>query len=348
MPYYQHVKILLLFLNSYTLALYYPCTTQIGSNGICTTPDECLNNKFTTKRGFDCPNGRICCPKVSRQTEVNLRHDHICPSQIKTEDYTNNELVKQSQYPWIVILRYHNIVKNQHFYGCIGNVISSSLVLTSAHCITGLEIGVKLISIRMGVRNLTINCSFETENVEECSKIQDFQVLYAWYPNENKFSYTKNEKHDIGFVVIKGQVIYTNDVMPICLLSVPIKTEDAKLIISGWENSLRETNGFLQQKTVKKVNHLLCENTFNRNLNDQNQICIEENCVNHDDSSSVLHVIRDGKIFVYGVFSYGQKECQNGVTYKVFTIVQPYIGLMQESANERGVIDFPLTFLMIT
>lgn len=346
-----------------SLAIYFPCTTNIGSNGICTTKDECLMQE---EKGFDCPSNFICCPKVSHMNEIQLRQDQTCLNQINPVEYTNNGPIQSNQYAWMVLLRYHDTMKKRHFYGCIGSLVSRTLVLTSAHCITGLDIGVKLTSVRMGMHDLGIDCPFNStindEKVQECSGIQDFPIIHAWYPNEGDIVYEKDLKgsqfrHDIGLIVIKGMVSYTTKVISVCFLNIPVKLDEAKLVISGWKGDLNthegQTHNNLQQKTVKVIKSSLCDDAFTTELNEDKQLCIEEEliedqtCDSQGESGTILHLIRDDKISVYAISSYGQNVCQNGVKLRVYTIVQPYIELMQEKARELGVHDLPMTIIEV-
>lgn len=343
-------------LTSSVLALYFPCTTSLSSNGICTSVDECL---IEGVKGFDCPHNLICCPKISRSKEIRLRQDQSCHNQFI--DTSEDGPVQRNQFPWMVLLRYHDTIKKRYFYGCIGSLISSSLVLTSAHCITGLEIGTKLTSVRMGVRDLNVDCPFNaTKSSKACSEIQDFLITHAWYPNEGDFVFTKDgthSKHDIGLLVIKKMVKYTNEVTPVCLLNVPVKLDKAKLVVAGWKGDLADqvgqTGNVLQQRAVKVMNSSLCGKAFDAEFNDENQLCVgeeiddDQSCSDLGDSGLVLHLIRNGKIFVHAISSYGQENCQDGVKLRVFTVIQPYIELMQETSKELGVHDFPMTIIEI-
>lgn len=315
------------------------------------------------EKGYDCPGNFICCPKVSRTTEIRLRQDQTCLNRINLVAYTNDGPVQSQQYPWMVLMRYHDSIQKRHFYGCIGTLISQSLVLTSAHCITGLEIGVKLTSVRMGIHDVGIECPFNStltdDTIPKCSSVQDFSILYAWYPNEEEITYGKDikghQKHDIGFVVIKAQIAYTTEVMPVCLLNIPVKLDDARLVIAGWKGQLTVHEGqtLLQQNTVQVTDRSLCDDVLETHLNEDKELCVEEKvdndneCAVEANSGSVLHLIRGDKISAYAVSSYGQNSCQNGVKLRVFTIIQPYIELMQENSRELGVHDFPMTVIEV-
>lgn len=366
------VKILIFYISNLTissaLGLYFPCTTSLSSNGLCTNVDECLMGGETVpqQKGFDCPSNLICCPKVSHSKEIRLRQEQTCYNQIDVLEYTEDDPIRKNQFPWMVILRYHDTIKKGYFYGCVGSLISPSLVLTNAHCITKLEIGVKLSSVRMGLHDLNVDCPFSSvgnESSKECSDIQDFLVTHAWYPNEGDVVFTKDEngshfKHDIGFLVIRGHAIYTKAVMPVCLLNVPLKIDNAKLVISGWKGKITDqvgqTDKILEQRTVKVVNSALCDSTFKSQLDEDRQLCIEEDfgddqtCADLGDSGSMLHMILGGKISAHAISSYGQNSCQNGVILKVFTVIQPYIELMQEKSKGLGVYDFPMVIIEIS
>lgn len=287
----------------------------------------------------------ICCPK-----QTNNRFQ-TCQNQI--------EAVSVQQFRWMVLLRYEDTNKKKSFYDCIGSLISSTMLLTSAHCITGLDIGVKLTGIRMGMRDLGVDCPFNSsESTEKCSGIQDFLINYAWYPNEGEIVFTRSTgstfKHDIGLIMIKDAVQYSKKVIPVCLLNIPIKVDDPKMIIVAWKGDLNDVTGqidtVLHQKSVKSVSLMACNDAFNATLNEDRQLCIEEHdqeCGNLGKSGSVLHLVHNGKISAHAISSYGQDRCQEANKLRVFTLIQPYIELMQEKSMEFGMDDFPMTVLEI-
>ncbi|XP_044001285.1 serine protease persephone-like isoform X2 [Aphidius gifuensis] len=188
----------------------------------------------SSRCGFDGVIEIVCCPLDLKQ-KFGLR-----PVELACQQYQNEILpikglsfhilkgteARSGEFPYAAALGY---AKNdpgsyQIDYNCGGTLISSTFVLTAAHCVNNID-GKVPVRVRVGSDNL--------EAID--SSVQELRIEYILPSPSYKRTAAYN---DIALIKLASPVKWSPTVKPICLPSKPIEqlniTSDSSLIVVGW------------------------------------------------------------------------------------------------------------------
>ncbi|XP_037950602.1 serine protease filzig [Teleopsis dalmanni] len=240
---------------------------------------------------------------------------------------------RRGTYPWVAALGYRDeFDPNALKFLCGGSLISSTYVITSAHCINP-----TLALVRLGAHDLT--------NPAEANAM-DFRVKRT-IVNEN-FD-LKSIANDIALIELSTPAPNTNFIGPICLPeSSNFLTQDfvgMNPFIAGWGSIKYQgaTSNVLRDAQVPIVNRQICEQSYKTVFNFINfsdrLICAGNSNVDacQGDSGGPLMMPQMDTIGVYkyyllGIVSYGY-ECARPGFPGVYTRVASYIPWIKSRTN---------------
>lgn len=219
------------------------------------------------------------------------------------------------EFPWLAMLEYRRR-NGARSTNCGGSLINQRYILTAAHCLTGAierEVG-PLISVILGEHDVTrsIDCDDDGLCGGSTLRVGVDQTI----PHES-YSDTQVHRHnDIGLVRLDRNVIYSDQIRPICLpFSLPnqyLRT-GTLLTVAGWGRTLRTQKSAIKQKVqVPLADQSECRQKFETRKIQiiDSQICAggvyaEDSC--DGDSGGPLMSLRQGVWVLEAVVSFGVK-----------------------------------------
>ncbi|KAK0182936.1 hypothetical protein PV327_001017 [Microctonus hyperodae] len=243
-------------------------------------------------------------------------------------------------YPWIARIGYvndgnlPNSVQNVSFR-CGGTIINKYYILTAAHCVTVLPGRFKATMVRLGEHNTETNP--DCENNYCANPVQDIdpvQIIVHKHYNTPLF------KHDIALIRLSQPITFNDYVKPICLPHGALLTKNMVGEIAeaaGWgivDLDNLKTSTVLQTIKLPVLETSVCEKVFlrHRALIDENQMCVggklgQDSCTG-DSGGPLMKVDSvDGppKYYLFGIVSFGVKNCGQTATPAVYTRITHYI-----------------------
>ena len=245
-----------------------------------------------------------------------------CPN-LKNEKHFLTKIVGGDEaspfiYPWLVTLTDRS--RTDPF--CAGFIISSNVLLTAAHCLTGRY----------------------ANRVQILGKIHDLRDFHGHRHDIDQWiihpQYRINDSmHLNDIALIKIKTVFSKDLRPVCLpktksnLYPPPKTE---AIISGWGKVSTKPNSrnspVLQHVVLPIVNekNLKCRQSI---TDSSRQICAGYDNLPIDacsgDSGAPLLVVEyennEGYFVAAGIVSYGNKQCDASLSSGIYTRISYYL-----------------------
>jgi len=243
------------------------------------------------------------CPMDAGETETTSPGTPIAQTDCKCgvkgsggEDYIiGGEDTEENEYPWQVRL---SVKLNARQYKlCGGTLISSTHVLTAAHCVENKETGINYhpsqIKVHLGEHNIGTTWGSDVAEVIKHSRYNSATV-----------------DNDYAILRLSQPVSFTDKVSPACLPDEREKTYiGANATATGWgttgSGSVANT---LQEADVAVISNAVCDNNYPIT---KNMICTvgtgEGAC--HGDSGGPLTVREHGRHAVIGVASFVAERC---------------------------------------
>ncbi|XP_055850364.1 uncharacterized protein LOC129914937 [Episyrphus balteatus] len=219
-----------------------------------------------------------------------------------------------SEFPWLAIFEYRRR-NGQRSTNCGGSLINQRYIITAAHCVAGAterEVG-PLVSVILGEHDTTrtIDCVGST-----CAGPA---LRYGVEEARAHESYSDAQPHrhnDIGLVRLDRNVIYSDQIRPICLpFTLPNEQlpSGTLLTVAGWGRTLNTRKSAIKQKVqVPLTDQGECRQKFlKRNIQIIDaQVCAggvyaEDSC--DGDSGGPLMSFRQGVWVLEGIVSFGVK-----------------------------------------
>ncbi|KAL5236010.1 hypothetical protein ACI65C_003420 [Semiaphis heraclei] len=246
-------------------------------------------------------------------------------------------------WPWMAALGYQGTNRNNRAvqWLCGGTLISSTHVLTAAHCV--FNIAVKLTTIRLGELDLD-------PTVEDGARPIDVPVdriiIHARYHPQELTS-------DIALVKLKNSVAFNEFIQPICLpITQTMKNVDMSRslpFVAGWGTtqpnpsippSFPPTTALMEVQ-VPMTRTAECKQAYSKQtaVIDERVLCAgypeggKDSC--RGDSGGPLMMPKGKQYFLMGIVSYGLTICGQPGFPGVYTRVSSYTDWIVEKINQN-------------
>lgn len=242
------------------------------------------------------------------------------------------------EYPWLALLEYTKSGTEKNFH-CIGALINSRYVLTSAHCVAGkIPKTLELTGVRLGEWDL--NTESDCENDLCADPVKNIPVEEK-VPHENYASDSKSQIHDIALLRLAENVEYTDWIKPICLPRAEhLKSNNYvgdSMHFAGWGKipTMHRTN-LLSKAQNNVVDFDECKNVYKQLdiVLEATQICTDGQnrtspCVG-DGGGPLMGIdqnVNDKRpyFFCAGIVSFGPLPCGREGRPDIYTRVSSYI-----------------------
>ncbi|KAG7158595.1 tryptase-like [Homarus americanus] len=271
--------------------------------------------------------GYVCTVVTSYpETPANLASPCITCGDVAVTDETTRFSVQRivgglaaekNEYPWMAFLV---IEVNTYEYRCGGSLITSTLILSAAHCFSGYNIK----SIKVGLGKLDVSSYYEDD--AHWYKTTKYEV-HPQYDDANI-------QNDVALVVLPDPVTFTDSIRPLCLPATDIDMAGVIATASGWGAVMY--GGYeakeLQEVELEVQTNANCQAAWREKFQDQtftllsSQLCAiadgKDTC--SGDSGGPLIVKVGGRWEVLGITSYGYKCAVKDVP-GVYTRVSKYL-----------------------
>ncbi|VDO96836.1 unnamed protein product [Soboliphyme baturini] len=204
--------------------------------------------------------------------------------------------------PWQVA------VKRTGSYICTGVLVDAVTVITAAHCVS-IDIGekkhvipidAKEFSVELGVHSFKTNAGVQRRGLKALRVYEEFDF--------------EESVGDMAILHLSSPIIFTNDVMPVCL---PKDKQDVfvgeKCIVAGWglDSEYGKKSDVLMQLVVPVLDPKLCtsKDSYGKEVKPEYMICAgymegyRDSC--QGDSGGPLLCRKDERWFTQGVVSFG-------------------------------------------
>ncbi|XP_044251472.2 serine protease 7-like, partial [Drosophila takahashii] len=288
-----------------------------------------------------CGTHSICClgQKASGRIITSLPQPPTCGGFDSNEKILGGSETGLYEFPWLVLLEYRKQNEYELTFNCAGSLINHRYVLTAAHCLYREHLrGIgDLVSVRLG--------EYDTRTDEDCS---DFGGKCA--PKYQRFGVEEirihegfrgmhgSREHDIGLIRLNQNVVYSDNIQPICLPSTDHfegRYHGQPFIVAGWgRTSTSESSPTKQKVKVKYVDANKCRRKYEqKNIFLQStQLCAgqyqKDSC--KGDSGGPLMQFRGGVWVLEGIVSFG-KGCGQWKWPGVYTDVAAYNTWIREN-----------------
>ncbi|KAL7026039.1 hypothetical protein ACKWTF_013758 [Chironomus riparius] len=294
----------------------------------------------------------VCCPLKNHQNlQARIEKIHqtkllpgnlgFCGRQIDLSiRIIGGKDASPGEFPWHALLVY-NLPFLMEGYHCGGSLITSTHVLTAAHCTSRRHLPSTWNLTRVRLGEIDIN------SIADCKKSNDkppncgIEIFISKIFTHELYSAKPGSPNDISIIKLKDKVQYTDYIMPICLpIKKNIRTDSGIGTIVGFG----KTEDGLSSDTLLKTeigiqNFSECKRKYRSQRTEiqGSQICAtgekSDSCsgdsgggfVRKDEDSSVWYLI--------GIISFGPKKC-NSEFPGVYVKVQNYIHWIKEKIKE--------------
>ncbi|XP_064292592.1 transmembrane protease serine 9-like [Plodia interpunctella] len=260
--------------------------------------------------------------------QKNILPDIITCGPLSEEDrIVGGDVAALDEFPWLVRIKY-GLKNGKEVFACAGSLITSRYIVTAAHCVVN---NLTITSVRLG----------EINDEDDCRRVPcqpaDVQVdKVIPFPRYNSESLYRN---DIALLRLEKDVDFTDYIRPVCL---PISETAAKqdyvpdsvYWTAGWGQTESEKKSSLKRKVaLEAVSMTHCQTVENISSEAASYvICAggkpgKDSC-NGDSGGSLVKQIHDNTSanwFLFGITSYGYKECGTRGRPGLYTRVTRYM-----------------------
>ncbi|XP_018569615.1 limulus clotting factor C [Anoplophora glabripennis] len=221
------------------------CVDKVGKEVSCTEAGHGTILEYTCKTSYETPFGykkTLFCEngKWDRSTPV---CQPVCGKKISNDakpTIYGTDPNEKIEYPWIAAI--YSKLKDSFENVCVGSILSQTVVLTAAHCVTN-DFGNVLPTedYLIGVGKL-----YRSYQAPEDKNAQYLELSKIIVPEEYKAD-TRKFSADIAVLVVKKEISLTKVVQPVCFTNVKNIHLHAGSIgeVSGW--------GFTESNTPSEV-----------------------------------------------------------------------------------------------
>nr|QGW08835.1 trypsine [Sitobion avenae] len=246
-------------------------------------------------------------------------------------------------WPWMAALGYQGSNRNNRAlqWLCGGTLISSTHVLTAAHCVY--NVPVKLTTVRLG--ELDLNPTVD-DGASPVDVPVDRIIIHAKYQPQELTS-------DIALLKLRNSVTYNVFIQPICLPITPaMRNADMSRslpFVAGWgttQPNPSEPPSFPPTTTLMEVQVPMsriaeCKQAYSKQkaVIDDRVLCAgypeggKDSC--RGDSGGPLMMPKGKQYFLMGIVSYGLTICGQPGYPGVYTRVPSFIDWIVEKTNEN-------------
>ncbi|XP_011293072.1 serine protease grass [Musca domestica] len=178
----------------------------------------------------------------------------------------NGEIVRLSEYPWMVLLESRGWKKSRQRFRCAGTLITNQYVLTAGHCV---EPSNEVFSIRLGDHNL--KTEQDCENYKSSRK-WNCAPPYEDVGIESVFLHPNYKlhpiQHDIALIRLQRPVTFNTHIKPICLpLDSAVQPHiTSQQIVAGWGVTEKGyASDVLLRAPIALQNIAVCQNFYPHN-----------------------------------------------------------------------------------
>ncbi|XP_049794840.1 CLIP domain-containing serine protease HP8-like [Schistocerca nitens] len=242
------------------------------------------------------------------------------------------------QYPWLALLQYRS-PEGELAFLCGGALVSPRYVLTAAHCLQRKPSGGTLVNVRLG--EFDVDSEFDcfepdVNGTRVCADppldVEPERLL----PHPGYRGQDNSYQNDIGLIRLNQEVMYTNNIRPICLPSPQDVNETYKNwqpTIAGWgRTETKNWSPVVLQAMVPVVEGGACAAKFGAEaslrVDPRRQVCAggEQRDSCRGDSGGPLMGTRpaDAVTVAVAVASYGPDPCGKPGWPGVYTRVDAY------------------------
>jgi len=228
-----------------------------------------------------------------------------CGVQIKKQRIIGGTPAMEAEFPWIVALIYP--LTGLPF--CGGSILSSTTILTAAHCIPA------------GFQSITVAIPNGDPTLETAIKIET--TNWQIHPNYGGRKYY----NDFAVLTLPTPVRFSEAILPICLPNPNEMFENTDAIAHGWGITSTPRDAARLSDTLLTVNTTTMSNEKCSSILSSypflsishipyNMICAGESTCGGDSGGPLIALSRDGSHFSQiGVTSWSLEHCLNFTVY---------------------------------
>lgn len=309
------------------------CTTKDGLlEGICTEVTKCepaliaIRNKIFnqfSRCGFRDREEVVCCPRTTTkfggdENEYGNENSRITSERISVREckriiantttplstyILGGEVAENGEFPHMAALVYER--GNGYEFDCGGSVLSSTFVLTAAHCVDTLD-RIEPTVVRAGV----INIGGKAWNPQTDVRIAQI-IINPQYNRLQKY-------HDLALLKLENPLSFSPNLNAICL-ETNEEDPEVPLTITGWgkTSNTRDTRSNILLKTnVTAVSRDECNDSYKNWRKLPKGIAADQLCAGDprgisdacqgDSGGPLVTVSKEGQNRLVGVTSFGR------------------------------------------
>ncbi|KAF6211425.1 hypothetical protein GE061_011937 [Apolygus lucorum] len=295
---------------------------------------SCLQNDKL--RGLTCGykgnEPLVCCPDTcpSPWTTERITFQGTC-GQPQLYNYWNLKYKGVGSQPWAVRVGFKNKLSDRIDYLCMGSIISSTVILTAAHCALAKTSTHQIACVRVGEYNTNNDpdctlgiCAKSSEDVP-----LNHIVVHPGYDS-------KTFRHNIALLVLKEPLTFSLSVQPICLYSKAATKnnfEGRRALLVGWGKTANQREASpLQQHLELPIQKIeFCALVYGSTVPiTENELCVggeadKDACSGFGGAPLVMLDTKvKNRYFQIGFVSFGSEQCGELGVPSVYTRVDKY------------------------
>ncbi|EFX87124.1 hypothetical protein DAPPUDRAFT_312683 [Daphnia pulex] len=181
--------------------------------------------------------------------------DEIKQSEKRTARMVGGEETAPNQYPFMVtnpLMKRNDGLSDEYFLYCGASLITSTQILTAAHCVNDLASDNFLVLLGMHFMNESMNDARVTKRVRGVTVHEEFDSITHY--------------NDIAILTLESPVVFTSAISPVCL--PPAGSSELYLnqmaTAKGWGRTLEKgkNSDFLRHANIRIISNSLCRKSY--------------------------------------------------------------------------------------